>query len=219
MSELAFNTHGRRERAKAANREAILDAARLVFAELGFEATTVRDIIRGTNLASGTFYNYFKSKEDVMEALARESVTRFRPMLQEVRENSNSFESYLRGAFRTYFHFLARSEDDQPKLHPTQVEFTGVRVDTPEMQVVFDEIRKDIENALERQGQVGIDTEYLTASAIGIARELGDCMIRRMVSGQGESIEKTTEYATNMVLIGVRHLFENGDTAYPDNKN
>ena len=45
---------GKREQTKAQNRELILEAARQVFAELGFGATTVRDIIRATPLASGT---------------------------------------------------------------------------------------------------------------------------------------------------------------------
>ena len=61
---------GKRERTKANNREAILAGATEVFSELGYGATTVRDIIRQTGLASGTFYNYFKSKEEVFEALS-----------------------------------------------------------------------------------------------------------------------------------------------------
>ena len=52
------------------NRDAILDAARDVFAEIGYGGTTVRDIIRRTNLASGTFYNYFDSKEAVFNSLS-----------------------------------------------------------------------------------------------------------------------------------------------------
>src|SRR5581483_3656078 len=44
----------RRELTKTQNRETILAAARQVFAELGFAAATVRDIIRATPLASGT---------------------------------------------------------------------------------------------------------------------------------------------------------------------
>jgi AcrR family transcriptional regulator len=57
------NHAGKREQTKLANRSAILEAGRQIFAELGYEGTTVRDIIRRTELASGTFYNYFKSKE------------------------------------------------------------------------------------------------------------------------------------------------------------
>ena len=37
---------GKRARAKDANRRAILEAARVVFARIGYEATNIRDIIR-----------------------------------------------------------------------------------------------------------------------------------------------------------------------------
>ena len=42
---------GKREATKAANRAAILAAARMVFADIGFGAASVRDIIRRTDLA------------------------------------------------------------------------------------------------------------------------------------------------------------------------
>ena len=58
VTDIAIAEAGRRARTKARNREAILAAARQVFAELGYEAASVRDIIRRTDLASGTFYNY-----------------------------------------------------------------------------------------------------------------------------------------------------------------
>ena len=76
MSHVAVLTSGKREQTKVANRRAILDAAREVFAELGYESATVRDIIRRTGLASGTFYNYFRSREEVFEALADDGAAR-----------------------------------------------------------------------------------------------------------------------------------------------
>src|SRR5687767_6908246 len=51
----------RRAQNKQANREAILAAAQRVFLERGFEAVTIRDVVRETPLASGTFYNYFRT--------------------------------------------------------------------------------------------------------------------------------------------------------------
>ena len=48
---------GRREQNKAENRTALIKAARAVFAEMGYGAASVRDIVRRTDLASGTFYN------------------------------------------------------------------------------------------------------------------------------------------------------------------
>jgi AcrR family transcriptional regulator len=59
---------GKREQTKALNRQLILNAARQVFAATGYGPATVREIIRATPLASGTFYNYFKSKEEVYQA-------------------------------------------------------------------------------------------------------------------------------------------------------
>ena len=76
---------GKREQTKKNSRSAILEAARGVFAKLGYGATTVRDIIRATDLASGTFYNYFKSKEEVFEAIQDETALRVRPRLRAER--------------------------------------------------------------------------------------------------------------------------------------
>jgi AcrR family transcriptional regulator len=103
------NRPGKRERTKVANRQAILDAARAVFGELGYEAATVRDIIRRTGLASGTFYNYYKSKEEVFDALADDGARRFRPILRAESDKAVDFESFLRGAIRAYFDFLGAS--------------------------------------------------------------------------------------------------------------
>src|SRR5215212_10330131 len=91
---------GKREQTKVQNRQAILDAARAVFGELGYEAATVRDIIRRTGLASGTFYNYYKSKEEVFDALADDGARRFRPILRAESDKAVDFESFLRGAIR-----------------------------------------------------------------------------------------------------------------------
>src|SRR6478609_4084251 len=75
----------RRELTKTQNRETILAAARDVFAEMGCAAATVRDIIRATPLASGTFYNYVKAKEEVYQALRDEQALKLRPRLRQAR--------------------------------------------------------------------------------------------------------------------------------------
>ena len=63
------NTEGIRETNKTKNRQLIIEAGIKVFINKGVAEATVRDIIRSTGLASGTFYNYFKSKEEVLVAI------------------------------------------------------------------------------------------------------------------------------------------------------
>src|SRR5579862_9591601 len=100
MSQIAYIHPGKRELTKAANRQTILQAAREVFSEMGFDAATVRDIIRRTNLSVGAFYNYYRSKEEVFDALADDGARRFRPILHALSEKSTDFESYLRAGMR-----------------------------------------------------------------------------------------------------------------------
>jgi AcrR family transcriptional regulator len=55
---------------KAATRQRILQAAARLFAEQGFEATTTRDIAAAAEIASGTLFNYFATKEAIVGCLA-----------------------------------------------------------------------------------------------------------------------------------------------------
>ncbi|HDH97275.1 MAG TPA: TetR/AcrR family transcriptional regulator [Proteobacteria bacterium] len=50
-------------------KERLLEAAKKVFAEKGYHAAGVSDIIEAAGVARGTFYLYFKSKRDVFTAL------------------------------------------------------------------------------------------------------------------------------------------------------
>lgn len=59
---------------KAATRRRILDVAKRLFAEQGFEATTTRDIAAAARIASGTLFNYFATKEAIVGCLASEAV-------------------------------------------------------------------------------------------------------------------------------------------------
>jgi len=48
----------------------ILETAQRLFFEVGYEKTSVERIINELNLAKGTFYYYFKSKADLLVAIA-----------------------------------------------------------------------------------------------------------------------------------------------------
>jgi AcrR family transcriptional regulator len=189
---------GKREKTKAANRQAILDAARAVFAQLGYEAATVRDIIRGTDLASGTFYNYFKSKEEVYEALADDGARRFRPILRLSRENAKSFEDYLHSAFVAYFQFILA--DNSAEGRPIDERRPHVlRMDTPEMVAVYQEVRQSLEEAIARGDAPHVDADYLACACIGMAQEVGGEMLRR----NPRDVDAAARFVTGLLLNGL----------------
>ena len=64
----------RREREREARRQAMLDAARTVFAEKGYENARLDEIAERAEFGKGTLYNYFEGgKEDILFALFEDS--------------------------------------------------------------------------------------------------------------------------------------------------
>lgn len=62
--------NGRRERRRQETHARIFETAMRLFAERGFANTPVEDITEGADVAKGTFFNYFPTKEAILEALA-----------------------------------------------------------------------------------------------------------------------------------------------------
>ncbi|MCB4822273.1 TetR/AcrR family transcriptional regulator [Roseicella aerolata] len=193
VTDIAIAEAGRRARTKARNQEAILAAARQVFAELGYEAASVRDIIRRTDLASGTFYNYFRSKEAIARALAADAAERLRPILRAERDRAADLEGWLDGVIRAYFRFLVEEYGRAAGL-------PQVRVDaTPAQRAVFEEVRESLTRILGDQLAPQADTAYLTAGAIGIARHVGEQMLRRAPPDP----DGAARFAVRLILHGL----------------
>jgi AcrR family transcriptional regulator len=202
MSQVVLLSAGKREQTKLANRRAILDAAREVFAELGHESATVRDIIRRTGLASGTFYNYFRSLDEVFEALADDGAARFRPILRACWEASNTFEGYVRAAIQAYFDFMADEHETLPDHHPAGEEHPHMRVQTPEMERVFEEVRDAFLQAMELDAAPRVDADYLAAACIAMAREVGDKMLERRPIDTAAA----ADFAVKLIMGGIPAL-------------
>lgn len=65
----------------AARRQQILDAARTCFLRNGFHMTSMQDVIAEAGLSVGAVYRYFKSKNDIVEAIAEQYATLVSDML------------------------------------------------------------------------------------------------------------------------------------------
>jgi AcrR family transcriptional regulator len=187
-------TSSRREQTKVQNRETILAAARQVFAQLGFATATVRDIIRATPLASGTFYNYFKSKEEVYQALRDEVALKIRPRLREARRTAKTQEEFIAFGFRTFFQFVMENRGDAPAV-PERF-----RMDSPQVLVGFAELKEDIAAAIEQGLLPAIDAGALGAAMTGVAFELAEHV------KAGSDIEATTNFATALFVGGLASL-------------
>ena len=67
---------GLREQKKEEMRDAIAASALTLFRTVGFERARVRDVAAGLRISEATFFNYFPSKQAVLDAAAAELVDR-----------------------------------------------------------------------------------------------------------------------------------------------
>jgi len=199
---------GKREQTKVQNRQIILEAARGVFAEMGYGATTVRDIIRATPLASGTFYNYFKSKEEIFQAIRDEAALAIRPQLREERQKAATVEEFISATFRTYFEVVTRDEVNFRTIRHS-ADSTRMRMDTPEVIAGFEELREDIEQGIARGVFPPIDADYLMAAIVGVAFEITERILRR----ENRDARAAADFATALFLGGIRALPHIGESA------
>ncbi|MCI7790881.1 MAG: TetR/AcrR family transcriptional regulator [Lachnospiraceae bacterium] len=78
----------------------IIDTASHIFAQKGYDKTSVNDILNAIGIAKGTFYHYFKSKEEVLDAVITKATELIVERVEAVADNSGlAPEGKLLGVF------------------------------------------------------------------------------------------------------------------------
>ncbi len=86
----------RRERERQARRKAVLDAARTLVRERGFNGTTTREIAKACELSEATLFFYFKSKDEIFTSLLFEGIDFMAEGLRAIQEGRGTSEAKLR---------------------------------------------------------------------------------------------------------------------------
>ena len=155
----------RREATKEANRAALLAAARDAFAEYGYSGTGVRDVVRRTDLASGTFYNYFDSKEAIFAAVLEQVGGAARARVRDARLAAAPGE-FLEAGFRAFFAFIAAE--------PDTFAFLDRNADVV-LPAALDELREDLAGRL----RDGVDLDYTAHAMVAVGLQTGRVMLTR----------------------------------------
>jgi AcrR family transcriptional regulator len=192
---------GRREATKQANRAAILDAAREVFSDLGYGAATVRDIVRRTDLATGTFYNYFPDKEAVFRALLEESAREARARVRAARRAAADADAFVREGFRAYFDFLA---SDRTSFEIMRRNAGTIRAlfETPALGAGTAELEADLLEGIEAGVIPAHDAHYMAAAMVGAGFEIAV----RMLDADPPDVDGAVAFATSLFAGGLSRV-------------
>lgn len=143
---------------KEATRRKILSAANELFRTVGFEATTTRDIAKAANIATGTLFNYFPTKEAIVTGLVMEA----EPTAAQIdSENHDTLEEAL---FAHAAHSLRLLKPFRKFLLPL-LETTWSPLMKPAADDDGEALRRAHLEVVEQIARAFVDTERLTPSA------------------------------------------------------
>lgn len=100
----------RKKKEKEDKRALILDGARKIFLEKGYEGSSIRSIAQEIEHSPGTIYLYFKDKDEIFHALHTEGFSRMLQKMEPLRFVSDPFER-LTAMGRVYLQFAKDNRD------------------------------------------------------------------------------------------------------------
>jgi AcrR family transcriptional regulator len=79
----------RRDKKRSETKQRIFAEAMRLFAEKGYQSTTVDEITEAADVAKGTFFNYFQTKEAVLQDFARLQMSRIEQARDQMKSGGN----------------------------------------------------------------------------------------------------------------------------------
>lgn len=114
-------------------RDRILETARALFAERGFDGATVGAIARRAGIAEGTIYRHFESKEDLFISCLMPALNAFMERSIPQLESARTIEEYFRRVVEMHLSFYEAHLDSanilysEAPYHPRLMEILGER--------------------------------------------------------------------------------------------
>jgi len=102
----------RQARRTKATRLKLLNAARQIFAEKGFDAATIDDITERADVGKGTFYYYFSDKQDVIAELIDGVMRELIDTIQKRCEGRRDLHTLLDTIVKVHIDFFSNRWED-----------------------------------------------------------------------------------------------------------
>lgn len=195
------NEPGRRELNKVATRLKILGVAHRLFLTKGLDATSMRDLIKASELGNGTFYNYFKRKEDIFDVLVELLIGELRAQMRSTWRRHGLGIRGAKHAYKEFFNYFVRQPDALQFMSANMTYFRGANV-----RKKFEGMRRDIEFSL-RLGNRRLEKadpalKFASMVIFGTCFEI----VYEMTQNPAFDGRQAAETLTHFVQGGVMHM-------------
>lgn len=133
----------------------MMQASVRVFAEKGYHAATIRDIVQEADVAVGTFYFYFPDKETLFVHLYEETAHFLLQAIQQGIQSRTTFPQKLSAGLQAYINIAVY----EPAV--VQLLLVGGVGAVPSLAVKRSEFRENLINTWQRPLDMALDNAYI----------------------------------------------------------
>jgi len=189
---------------KAQTRRRLIEAAQAAFAEKGYGATQIRDIVGRAGTAIGTFYVHFPDKRGVFIEILDEATSELVRLLVARVAAEHETLARVRAIFEQFLDYLAENANLFVLLREgrnSDSEFAPVLRET------FDLLNRELEHILRRgmeRGEIAaINSRVLSRALLGLGLES-----IALLHEEGVPREDVLEAVDRLVVYGLRGMPE-----------
>jgi len=186
-------------------RRQLLDAAVRVFARKGFHASRVGDIAEEAGVAHGLLYHYFKSKDQVLEAVFHENWSILIARIESVEETDEPAADQIRHiaaiVLRTWLHLpdVVRVVIQEFGRSPELGERIG------ELTLPIDALQRVIARGIERgEFRKDIDPAFAATVVYGSIDELLTAWVLGRLPSDEEAVARAEQTLVEVILLGLK---------------
>jgi AcrR family transcriptional regulator len=184
----------------------VLQAARRLFARLGYSATNVEDIAREAGMAKGTVYLYFKSKEEVFAGVLARDLECLTEKTIEAMSGSAIFADRLTVFLNLRLSYLRHNEEFM-RVYLAEFGSRGSRskviakVIDRNVQRGIDFMRRCLEDAIEKGEIRPVPVEAAAFAIFDLARGFAE---RHLSGWKYVSLEEDVAFLKSLILGGLK---------------
>jgi len=186
-------------------RQQLLGAAVRVFARKGFHASRVGDIAEEAGVAHGLLYHYFKSKDQVLEAVFHENWSILIARIQSVEETDEPAADQIRHiaaiVLRTWLHLpdVVRVVIQEFGRSPELGERIG------ELTLPIDALQRVIARGIERgEFRKDVDPAFAATVVYGSIDELLTAWVLGRLPSDEEAVARAEQTLVEVILLGLK---------------
>ena len=157
----------RRQAAKIRTRQKVLDAARTLFAERGYEPATIRDIAKGAGMSTGAVFANFQDKAELFEAVLSGDLVKLTETMKAAAAAETTLRTRLMATLSAGYHGsleqlpLVQAVVARSWFQPVAAEMRTRAAITPLLAVVTDALQAGV-----REGELRQDVDVRLLSEL-----------------------------------------------------